>query len=148
MVDEKRAIDFLDRFVDGQPKRFFRDLDDSGKGLYAILRMLALADDETVAGDIAVALGMSTPRVASALRTLESRGLIARMPSDRDARRTVVRITMGGREALRAKQAELAKLVDYLMENVGEADMYEFLRVSQKIGAALNKIVEKSDGKE
>lgn len=148
MVDEKRAIDFLDRFVDGQPKRFFRDLDDSGKGLYAILRMLTLADDETVAGDIAVALGMSTPRVASALRTLESRGLIARMPSDRDARRTVVRITMGGREALRAKQAELAKLVDYLMENVGEADMYEFLRVSQKIGAALNKIVEKSDGKE
>lgn len=148
MVDEKRAIDFLDRFVDGQPKRFFRDLDDSGKGLYAILRMLALADDETVAGDIAVALGMSTPRVASALRTLESRGLIARMPSDRDARRTVVRITMGGREALRAKQAELAKLVDYLMENVGEADMYEFLRVSRKIGAALNKIVEKSDGKE
>lgn len=148
MVDEQRAIDFLDRFVDGQPKRFFRDLDDSGKGLYAILRMLALADDETVAGDIAVALGMSTPRVASALRTLESRGLIARMPSDRDARRTVVRITMGGREALRAKQTELAKLVDYLMENVGEADMYEFLRVSQKIGAALNKIVEKSDGKE
>ncbi len=148
MVDEQRAIDFLDRFVDGQPKRFFRDLDDSGKGLYAILRMLASADDETVAGDIAVALGMSTPRVASALRTLESRGLIARMPSDRDARRTVVRITMGGREALRAKQAELAKLVDYLMENVGEADMYEFLRVSQKIGAALNKIVEKSDGKE
>ena len=126
MVDEKRAIDFLDRFVDGQPKRFFRDLDDSGKGLYAILRMLTLADDETVAGDIAVALGMSTPRVASALRTLESRGLIARMPSDRDARRTVVRITMGGREALRAKQTELAKLVDYLMENVGEADMYEF----------------------
>lgn len=148
MVDEKRAIDFLDRFVDGQPKRFFRDLDDSGKGLYAILRMLTLADDETVAGDIAVALGMSTPRVASALRTLESRGLIARMPSDRDARRTVVRITMGGREALLAKQTELAKLVDYLMENVGEADMYEFLRVSQKIGAALNKIVEKSDGKE
>ena len=148
MVDEKRAIDFLDRFVDGQPKRFFRDLDDSGKGLYAILRMLTLADDETVAGDIAVALGMSTPRVASALRTLESRGHIARMPSDRDARRTVVRITTGGREALRAKQAELAKLVDYLMENVGEADMYEFLRVSQKIGAALNKIVEKSDGKE
>ena len=81
MVDEQRAIDFLDRFVDGQPKRFFRDLDDSGKGLYAILRMLALADDETVAGDIAVALGMSTPRVASALRTLESRGLIARMPT-------------------------------------------------------------------
>lgn len=142
MVNEKRAIEFLENFVEGQPKHFFRDLDDNGKGLYAILRMLSVAGNETVAGDIANTLHMSTPRVASALRTLEARGLVLRMPSERDARRTVVRITMGGREALRAKQTELAEFVDYLMESVGETDMYEFLRISHKIGDSLNKLAE------
>ncbi|MDE6401520.1 MAG: MarR family winged helix-turn-helix transcriptional regulator [Clostridiales bacterium] len=145
MVDEKRAIEFIESFVEGQPKRFFRDLDDNGKGLFAILRMLSVSGNETVAGDIASTLNMSTPRVASALRTLESRGLVLRMPSDLDARRTVVRITMGGREALLEKQAELAELVDFLMETVGESDMYEFLRISRAIGESLNKLADSVD---
>ena len=139
MTDEARARAFLEKFFEARPKKFFKELDDGDKGLFAVLRMLACADGRKSAGDVANELHMSTPRVAAALKSLERKEYIVREASSTDARKTEVCITDEGRAALCKEQAALEEIVDYLMETVGERDMNELLRISGVIAAALDK---------
>ena len=139
MVNEKRAWEFLKRFYEARPKEFYKSLDDHGRGVCAVLRMLSLSDGQVLAGDIASELHMSTPRVAASLKTLEGKGYIERAVAESDARKTVVRITSDGNKELARVDKELAEFVDYLMETVGEHDMNELLRISDLIARALDK---------
>lgn len=139
MNNEQKAREFASRFFSAQPKEFFKPLDNKTKGMYAILRMLANADDEVTAGDISHALDMSTPHVAAALKTLEGKGYITRKPSVGDARRVMVRLTDAGLAEHTARENELIELVDYVLDAVGERDLNELLRIMTEIRQAVER---------
>lgn len=147
MHDKAKAKEYLERFYAVRPKKFFKRLDDCEHGLFVILRMLNRATGEIVAGDIADALNMSTPRVAAALNALERKGYAVRAESQTDRRKTVVRITDEGRRAVQASEDMVLGLVEHILQSVGEADLDEFIRVSGKINAALDERAGFSDGK-
>lgn len=139
MKNEQKAREFATKFFSSQPQGFFKTLDDKTKGMYIILRMLADADGDVSAGDISHKFGMSTPRVAAALKTLEGKGYITREQSADDARRVIVRLTDKGLCEHVARENELIELVDYIIDTVGERDLYELLGIMEKIRRALEE---------
>ena len=138
MKNEQKAREYAEKFFSAQPQGFFKPLDEKTKGMHLILRMLARSG-EACAGDISHTLGMSTPRVAAALKALEGTGYVTREPSASDARRVIVRLTDAGRAEHDVRESELLELVDYVLDTVGERDLYELLRIMKEICGALEK---------
>ena len=143
MQDKSKVEEYLEKFFEVRPKKFFHRVDDSERGLAVILRMLDDATGEVNAGDIASELRMSTPRVAAALKTLERKGYAVRTPSAKDRRKTVVSITDVGRERVHELWREVCGIMEYLLDPVGEAELSEFIRLCGKINSALDERAEK-----
>ncbi len=132
----------MTKFFECRPKSFFKNVDDNGRGLHVILRLLDNAGGAVVAGFVAEELNMSTPRVAAALKALEGKGYIVRSSAADDRRKTVVTITEQGRAAVKRDEESLIGLVSHLFDTVGEKDLNEFLRISSAISGALDNMVE------
>ena len=47
MDARQRVRDFLKRFYENRPKDFFKELDDSKRGMYMVMHMLDGADGDT-----------------------------------------------------------------------------------------------------
>lgn len=140
MVDKDRINELLHKFYDGRPKEFIKRMAAGDRGMSLILRMLGGAATEVFAGDIAAELDMSTPHVASELKTLERKGYIERVKSEQDKRKTAVRATDAGRAWLKKEDSKLVEMFAYLVDTVGESDMREFVRITTEINAALDKL--------
>ena len=137
MDARQRVRDFLKRFYENRPKDFFKELDDSKRGMYMVMHMLDGADGDTAAGDIANGLGISTPRVAAALNALEKKGYVTRKTLETDRRRINVKLTDSGRREIARCDKEIFDNVEYLFDTVGEKDMNEFIRIASAINKAL-----------
>jgi DNA-binding MarR family transcriptional regulator len=98
-----------------------------------VLSYVSHAEGSVIPSDISTEMGISTARVATALGSLESKGLITRRIDESDRRRILVELTEAGRE----KEAEHAKgitcVLVRMLENLGETDAIEFLRILKKI---------------
>ena len=139
MDKQTKAKQFLRGLMDAHPKDFFKKVDNENRGLHLILHLLNEANGTVVAGDISDALGMSTPRVAAALKALEAKGYIVRKRATDDKRKTEVVVTAAGRAAAKRDEDCLIELVTYLFDAVGDDDLNEFLRISSAISSALDK---------
>jgi len=98
-----------------------------------VLGYVAHHGGSVIPSDISTEMGISTARIAAALGSLESKGLITRRIDEKDRRRILVELTDAGRE----KEAEHAKgimrVLVRMLENLGEADAIEFLRILKKV---------------
>lgn len=130
---------FLDELFEVRPKTFFRQVDDCNRGLFMIMRMLFDAEQPVLAGEISEKLELSTARVATALKTLESRGNIVRHAAESDRRKVEVSLTEQGKKALSRATDELFSLIGFMIEQVGEKDIWEFLRITGEMTDALDR---------
>lgn len=141
MDKQEKARQFLSRFFaahsKAHPKGFIRRLDDENRGLHVILRKLTEAGGSMSAGEISDNLCMSTPRVAAALKTLEGKGYIVRTRADDDKRKTVVSVTDDGLAAAKRDEQSVIELIMHLYDTVGDDELNEFLRISERISQAL-----------
>ncbi len=110
--------------------------------MHPILRYVDSATTEVLAGDIAEFMGVSTPRVAAVLNCMEQKGFVVRHPSASDRRKVVVSITDGGKAELKKAGDEMLKFAEYLYDTVGDDDLNEFLRISERISQALQNRLE------
>lgn len=143
MDDKDKAKELLHRFSSTVPKGLFKRLDDLDRGMHMVMHLLSDRHGTILAGDIAETLNMSTPRVAAALKSLEAKGYVVRSSAPDDRRKTVVSITDAGKAEIERCEDILAELVAYLFDEVGEADLNEFLRISTAINAAIEKLERK-----
>ncbi|MDE6201017.1 MAG: MarR family winged helix-turn-helix transcriptional regulator [Clostridiales bacterium] len=142
MDKQEKAKQFLNRFFAAHPRPFFKSIDGSIRGMHPILRYVDSATTEVLAGDIAEFMGVSTPRVAAVLNCMEQKGFVVRHPSASDRRKVVVSITDGGKAELKKAGDEMLKFAEYLYDTVGDDDLNEFLRISERISQALQNRLE------
>lgn len=138
MNEDERAKEFLRKLYEGRPRNFVSKVDEKSRGIYAILLYLSRAEGDVCAGDVSREFHISTARASVALKALSQKGLVTSVPSEQDARKRVVTITDAGRACVAKGEAEILSWIKYLMKEIGEADLDEFLRIL----AVINRLVE------
>lgn len=106
------------------------------RGQFVILRCLRQAGGQMFAGDLASALQLTTGRIATAIKRLDAMGLVEKRKTDADGRRTAVRLTDAGQEALRRREAELCAVLTRHLSRLTEAEAAEYVRLNQKMAGA------------
>lgn len=139
MDNREEARAFLREMCLCTPKPLFHKVEEVDRGTGFVLAYLEDAKDEVIAGDLAREMKVSTARVAALLNRLEEKGLVRRSRSLRDARRTVVEITPEGAAYTDEIKKQILDKVEDLFEKVGKEDLWEFLRICEKITKALNR---------
>lgn len=92
---------------------------------YAILSVLTTAPDNTLRmGDLAAALGSAAPKLSKAVRRLEGRGLVERVPCPGDGRAINVHLTREGRRIwLKATPPHIALARDTLLADITDREL-------------------------
>lgn len=127
----------IDQLLDCRVNDFEALIDHIHKGIGFVLYQLDKADGEVIAGDLAAKMQVSTARIASLLKTMESKQLIVRRQSPVDSRKIIVELTNDGRYHLDELKAELRQKVEFLISCIGYDDMAEYIRITRGIRSAL-----------
>ncbi len=102
-------------------------------GESGILSYLTFAHNNVLVGELVDRLGLSSGRVAIALKGLDKKGDIVRQQMSEDKRKYIVSVTDSGRQkAIDTRQhhvSELTKVFEYL----GEKDTLEFIRLHERL---------------
>lgn len=107
------------------------------RGMPMVMRVLLDADRPLSPGQIARAAGVTDARIANTLRALEQRGYIRREPSEHDRRRVEVIVTEEGRSRASEHFDELLDLVGGFLEELGERDTRDLIRILGHIGQVM-----------
>lgn len=138
MAQESEIIHYLSRMSECNPMRMVKQVNVSTAGLGFIVGYLHQHREETIlAGDLAKASGVSTARIAAALKKLEQQELIVRTPYEKDSRKVVVSLTEAGTRQAEDMQTKLHALIGTIIDTVGKEDLDEYLRISAKISQAV-----------
>ncbi len=105
----------------------------NASGEYSILYLMYHEPDPHSAGEFAERLDLSPGRVANVLKALEKKGLIERKKDPSDGRRTMVTLTQKGREYICQTYTQAIDVYHSLIEEIGEHDTREFLRITKKL---------------
>ena len=118
--------------------RYFKQLSQlteflNASGEYSILYLMYHEPDPHSAGEFAERLDLSPGRVANVLKALEKKGLIERKKDPSDGRSTMVTLTQKGREYICQTYTQAIDVYHSLIEEIGEHDTREFLRITKKL---------------
>ena len=146
MEREERIKKLLEEIKKMRPKGRPPEMNFYKSGMVFILNFLYDNEDkEIIAGDLAENLDVSTARVAKLLQKLEGKGFIFTHASDKDRRRTVVRLTQKGKIHTETKRREHDEQVIKIIDYVGVDDMETFIRIALKVRNAVETINDRSD---
>lgn len=104
---------------------------DLARGELFALSYLYKRGTAVIPSEISAAMDVSTARVATLLNSLESRGLIVRSTDREDRRRVDVMLTPEG--VKRVEQARILEKMKILVEELGEEDALNFLRITERV---------------
>lgn len=111
-------------------------MEDSGqlsRGEIGILMYLRHKQDGISSGDLSKAIDLSTGRVATALKGLERKEYIQRVPDPKDKRRIYVFLLEKGMEYVSEKEQKVLTKTENLLEKLGEEDAKDFVRILKRI---------------
>ena len=105
----------------------------SAFGQDRILIYLYKENDHILVGDLTNELQMSTGRIANILKELERKGYILRIQQREDKRKYEVCLTKRGENYSRELYADMVANHRALMEQLGETDGEQLLKLSEKV---------------
>lgn len=132
-MDYRKSAVELCRAFEGREGRKVANLLNGFKGAYVILRILRDSETDVLSGDIAKKMDISTARVAAALNSLSGKGYIKRAPADNDGRKTVVKITTSGLQALSEREEIVYSLIEAFLKKLTEEEARAFLALAKKL---------------
>lgn len=130
---EKYIAEFCSVYTGTGTRKLARLLEEGYKGMYSILRILNENKTETLAGDLAKRLDISTARIAVAIKNLEQKGYVKRKKADDDKRKVVVELLPKGEAALHAREEKLFAVLTEYMQKLTDEELACFLSVSKKM---------------
>ncbi|PKM39268.1 MAG: MarR family transcriptional regulator [Firmicutes bacterium HGW-Firmicutes-9] len=110
-----------------------KQINESMRGEQFVLSYISNQDGGVIPSDISAVMGISTARITAALNSLESKGLITRRIDESDRRKILVELTDEGRTKEAAHAKGIMRVLVRMLENLGEADAIEFLRILKKV---------------
>lgn len=105
----------------------------SARGECFVLRCLARSKVPLLPSDLSEQTHASTARIAVVLNVLEKKGLISRTIDPADRRRILVSLTETGQAYAASVRAQLCEKMKCLLEELGEQDAREYLRITKRI---------------
>ena len=106
-----------------------RDVLDSIRGEYGVLRYLMYVEDKVTAGVLTEQLHVVPGRMTDILKSLENKGFITRIKDKNDKRRVRVCITKEGQKEAVEKRLNVAKEYKGMFDILGKNDTKELIRL-------------------
>jgi DNA-binding MarR family transcriptional regulator len=98
-----------------------------------ILNFLINRQSDTLPSELAAAMNTSTARIAMALKSLESKGLIQRRIDKEDRRKVIVSLTQEGNTLVLGDREEMRDRMVRILRELGEEDASEYVRIIERI---------------
>lgn len=114
-------------------------LTEFNRGEIGVLSYLAFNKDETTAGELSEKLNVTTARIASILNSLENKEYIKRKEDNFDKRKTLVSITIKGKELATITKKEIIEKIKKVVEEIGYDEIKNYVRIALKIRNILDK---------
>ena len=132
-------ISFIkEQFASTMPKNLNESVNTTKAGIGMVLSILDKSTDkEVTCGDISKIMSVSTARVASLLNKMKARGLILRVPMEKDKRVTIVKLTDLGKNDILRMNAAVDSMINTLIEELGMEKLNQFFALSSQITTAL-----------
>ncbi|MGN7454148.1 MarR family winged helix-turn-helix transcriptional regulator [Paenibacillus pasadenensis] len=128
-MDYKQLAEEMFEHVARASKPAFEESGQFSRGEMGILLYLLLRKNGASAGELSESLSVSTGRIASALKTLEKKGMILRCTDSEDRRRVLVYYTDAGKKFLIDRRAEHIAQTEQMLSRLSERDAREFVRL-------------------
>jgi len=104
-----------------------------------ILQYLSKRKEAVLPSEISDKMEISTARIAVILNSLDKKGLINREINKNDRRQILVTLTAEGEEAAKKLVQEAEYHIIQMLQNLGEHDAGEFVRILNKLAGITGK---------
>jgi len=139
MKKEELMSDIINVLSDLSKKNTLNIFQSNLKGENFLLAHLFESGGESTPGRLAEFLNVSAARIAAILRSLETKSLIERFIDGNDKRHVIVKLTEQGKERVNSIRNEMIHHASETLENLGEEDSAELVRILKKIVKNENK---------
>jgi len=114
-----------------------KNMNEAMQGEAFVLHYIANHDGDALPGEIGQEMSVSSARIATALNSLEKKGLITRQIDTDDRRRILVGITREGEALADAHQQKALGIAAKMLGLLGEQDAREYVRLMKKLAQLL-----------
>ncbi|MBR0461757.1 MAG: MarR family transcriptional regulator [Erysipelotrichaceae bacterium] len=140
MNRREKAIKLMEAIKDNRPVPLLEHIDKGERGENFVLGHLDHhRREEVIAADLAKELGVSTARISVLLKKMKDKGLIETAASDRDARKSVIRLTKKGEKLSHDNFEKMVRAHERLLESLSEKEIETFLKISKKMQIVMNE---------
>ena len=129
------AREYMEVLFQMRNRKTSKKISDAMHGEHVMLTYLSHHGGSGTPSEISNELGISTARIAATLNGLEAKGLLTRRIDELDRRRILVELTQEGRQRDAAHTKHMLGVMVRMLEDLGEADAIEFLRILKKLSA-------------
>jgi DNA-binding MarR family transcriptional regulator len=112
---------------------------ESIRGESFVLIFIKERHSKIIPRDISDAIGISSARVATALNSLENKGLITRRIDPDDRRRIIVELTHEGMELAEERKKIHTEKIKTMLTLLGEEDSAELVRIVGRLSEVISK---------
>ncbi len=130
---EKMAQEYMATIYQMRQQNSQKQINDTMYGENFVLFFINEHPDKVIPSDISHALGITSARVAAALKSLERKDLIVRKIDPDDRRRILIEITKQGQEQVRQQRQQITDMTVNMLQYLGEDDAGELVRIMKKL---------------
>ncbi|AIZ57306.1 transcriptional regulator SlyA [Candidatus Methanoplasma termitum] len=112
---------------------------DSIQGETFVLIFIKERHGKIIPSDISDAIGVSSARVATALNSLENKGLITRRIDSDDRRKIIVELTPEGMKLAEERKKAHTERIGAMLALLGEEDSAELVRIVGRLSDIISK---------
>lgn len=133
MTTREEALEVISRIEKLKRPQQDTKIDQVNHGILFILRYVAEHENKVSSGELAKKMNVSTARVAALANKLEEKGILLRIPDEKDLRKTYFSLTEKGLEMHRKRKEDFISLVQYTLDHLEKNEFEEFLRIYEKM---------------
>ncbi|MEE1320678.1 MAG: MarR family transcriptional regulator [Acutalibacteraceae bacterium] len=136
------AAEMLKTFEDINIENILNRLKLSLKGENAIIMLLNDYGGMATPGKLSERTDFTAARLSAIIKSLESKGIVERRQNTEDKRSSYVALTADGYEIYMRLRAEIISNALTIIEQLGEEDVNEFLRIAKRLVNIVNTHIE------